>query len=153
LDLLWDTGSNATVDPNKNAAYRHKWTTPVGGQRWDGTLVIRLDGVQAAVTSLGIIWDTNFTPAQRLITVDGKFLIGTARVTGTDDQMLKINLDTRAGGVGKNIARRYGGYFTDDGVWHTLDVTEPDVLPARLLFIPEPLSILLVLTGMLLRRR
>jgi hypothetical protein len=136
LDLLWDAGSTATV--GSNVAYRQR----VGAwKRWDGTLPILLDGVMAAVTSAGIAWDGG---ANRLMDPNGMFLIGAAHVTLGIGEMLTINLDTRPGGVGKGIACRDA-----DGA----EVPDPIVIPARLCEIPEPLSILLVLTGMLLRRR
>jgi hypothetical protein len=137
LDLLWDATSDATV--GSNVSYRQR----VGAfKRWDGTLPILLDGVMAAVTAAGIAWDHG---ANRLMEdATGAFLIGAAHVTGTEGQILDIKLDTRPGGVGKGIACRDADQ---------VDIPDPTVIPAHLLFIPEPLSILLVLTGMLLRRR
>ena len=147
LDLKWDATSTATV--GDNVVYRED--DGAGTARWQGDQPIPLDGVMAAVNSAGIALDAGWgkfgtqwfhTEMSWLEQFSGKYLLGAAHVTGTAGQVLSMSLDTAVTG-GKGIACRLDGD----------EIPDPDVMPAVLTFTPEPLSFVLLLAGLALRRR
>ncbi len=143
LDLKWGAGN--TAEHAENVAYRHKWGNQSYAKRWDGSASIPLDGVMAAVTASGIIWDT-VTPAYRLMEPDGRFLIGAARVTGDPGELAVVALDPPTDGLGLGFAAR-------DPNGNPIMPPLPNFIPAQLLFYPEPASVLLLISVVLLARR
>ncbi len=134
LDLTFEGDAAHGV----NVAYRHGRPYP---GRWDGNHPILLNGVMAAVTSNGILLVPYWIPdLYRYEYVD--FLIGAARITGTDGQVKIMALDL-ADGLG--IAMR--DWATGE------DIPDPPVLPAVVTFVPEPASLVLALVALVGRAR
>jgi hypothetical protein len=139
LDLKWGPGNTAYHDIN--VAYRHTWGAAPSEKRWDGSSGTLLDGAMDAGSASGIIWDTN-GGAYHLMQPDGQFLIGAARIYGDLLQHAVVSLDSPPSGLGISVRDSFGN-----------EVPAPTVIPADVLFYPEPTSILMLAVGLLVRHR
>ncbi len=139
---------DAPYDNEKSVGYRHNRTGSGAYKRWDGALPIYVhNGVFAAVIARGILNSTPDDPLVNDLVVrphpeDGTiFLLGIVRVEDAQlGQTLSVELNPRLGIAIRNA----------DGV----TIPDPPVLPATVVFIPEPASLLLLgLAGLAIRRR
>lgn len=132
----------------QSAAYRQNKTGSGAYKRWDGSAGINLDGVMAAVTARGVEFlylpDTNNDLSIKYPEASGigDFLIGAAKYTLAWGDHATFELDTALDGLG--IAMRLIG---------DVDIPDPPVLAADVVYVPEPASVLLLGLGALLIRR
>jgi hypothetical protein len=135
LDLRFE-GDAALAE---NAAYRHRKTGAGAYKRWDNTVGIPLDGSMYAILGNGIEFMylpyTNHDLSIFHNPSDGyaDFLIGAARITGAGGHFETASLDGAAGqGIGVS-------HFNHE------PLPDPEVVPATILFTPEPAALVAVL--------